>query len=496
MENAADASELVDKLPLEPEFCPPKLSQGKDEMNLAEFPISAIAERVDPDQKTLFFEDRIWDDSRGEMITRKLTVTASNQYGLPTALDDEVILGLVQLSKIQGFADRRVQFTRYQLIRLLGWRDDSQSYERIEQSLNRWVGVTLYYENAWRDKKNGSWVDEKFHLIDNVTLYDREKAAKARVRESDGGKQTALALSSFTWNDVLFRSFSAGNLKSLDFDFYKSLHSAIAKRLFRFLDKRFFHRARWEFNLKEVSWEHIGLSRNYDAANIKRKLRPAIKELETKGFLQPLSEAERFQRVKSGEWRVVFERSRPRRASQPVEPPAVSDSDSPLVRALMQRGVTDSTARETVASHDAERIQSQLEVFDWLVANNDPKVSRNPAGFLVMSIKGEYVAPKGFVTREELKRREDQAFERKRKAAEREAQLKAEAEAKERAKEGAIKSFWTSLSEEERSRLEREAITKASRIQRDLIARGGALADAARKSVLDSYALNVLQQAA
>ena len=50
------------------ELPPPKVIEGKDELNLAEFPLSAIADRLHPDQKTLTFEDRIWDESRGEMV--------------------------------------------------------------------------------------------------------------------------------------------------------------------------------------------------------------------------------------------------------------------------------------------------------------------------------------------------------------------------------------------------------------------------------------------
>jgi hypothetical protein len=53
--------------------------------------------------------------------------------------------------------------------------------------------------------------------------------------------------------------------------------------LYRFLDKRFFHRDRWEFDLKEFAWEHAGISRGYDVADLKRKLRPAIAELERRG---------------------------------------------------------------------------------------------------------------------------------------------------------------------------------------------------------------------
>jgi plasmid replication initiation protein len=150
-----------------------KTSDGRDELNLAEFPLCALAHRLRPDQKTLQFEDRVWDEQRGEMRTRQLTITGADAYGLPTALDDEVLLGLIQLSKQQNFAERRVAFTRYHLLQLLGWRNESKSYERLEASLHRWTGVTLSYRNAWWNKARGCWVDETFHVLDNVRLCHR-----------------------------------------------------------------------------------------------------------------------------------------------------------------------------------------------------------------------------------------------------------------------------------------------------------------------------------
>jgi len=85
------------------------------------------------------------------------------------------------------------------------------------------------------------------------------------------------------------------------------LDSAISKRLYRFLDKRFFHGPRWEFNLKELAWEKVGLARSYDVGNLKRKLRPAIGELERLGFLAKMPDGERFRKVACGDWRAVFE---------------------------------------------------------------------------------------------------------------------------------------------------------------------------------------------
>src|SRR5580658_9977937 len=150
-----------------------KVSEGKDEMNLAEFPLCALSRRPRSDQKTLRFEDRLFDKGKGEWITRQLTITSSDAYGLPTALDDEVLLGLIQLTRQRAFADRKVPFTRHELLRLLDWSDDSKNYRRLEESLNRWTGVTLYYQNAWWNRLRKCWVDEKFHVLDNVWLCHR-----------------------------------------------------------------------------------------------------------------------------------------------------------------------------------------------------------------------------------------------------------------------------------------------------------------------------------
>ena len=463
---------------------PLRIHDGKDELNLAEFPLCALADRLAPGQKTMVFEDRIWDANRAEMVTRKLTITGSDEYGLPTAHDDEVLLGLIQLSKLGGFADRRVNFTRYQLIRLLGWRDESKSYARIALSLNRWVGVTLYYDHAWRDRAEQRWVDEKFHVLDNVTLFDRDN------RRAGQGQGT-FQFSSFGWNDVLFRSFQAGNLKSLDFEFFKQLDSAIAKRLYRFLDKRFFHRPRYEFNLKELCWEHVGLSRNYDATDLKRKLRPGILELELAGFLDPLPEAERFRKVSCGDWRVVFAKASGKRG-EPKPAPVLEG----LAAALAERGVTASSARALCAEFPEERIRSQLEVFDWLVAQKDKRLARNPAGFLVSSIRSEYAPPRSFVSQAELAKRAAAAAERTRKAEARAQRVAEQEQQRIQARAQAVTSFWDSLSPEERGRLETEALAAAQPSQHRLLRQGGLIAQTTRQNLLEAYALHCLQAGA
>ena len=56
--------------------------EGRDELNLAEFPIASLSSRPDKARKTLQFEDRIWDKGLGRHVTRKLMITASDRYAL------------------------------------------------------------------------------------------------------------------------------------------------------------------------------------------------------------------------------------------------------------------------------------------------------------------------------------------------------------------------------------------------------------------------------
>lgn len=463
-----------------------QIGDAKDELNLAEFPLCTLTTRLRPGQKTLAFEDRLWDKSLGAQIIRHLTVTGSDAYGLPTALDDEVLLGLIQLTKLRGFAERRVLFTRYQLIHILGWRNDGSSYARLENSLNRWTGVTLYYDNAWWNKAARRWMSEKFHILDNVWLCHR-----AERRPAGGPVPDDRPVSAFVWNDIVFRSFQAGNLKSIDFEFYKSLDGAVTRRLYRFLDKRFFHRQRWEFDLKELAWEHIGLARSYDSASLKRRLRPAILELERKGYLRAMEDHERFRKVVCGNWRVLFAKSLSSRRNTHRETFTSREAGS-LVSALIERGVTPSTARETVRTHPPDRVRAQIQAFDWLAARRHPCIFRNPPGFLVSSIQRDFALPPGSSAPTHKMQTLSRTGNRGQQS---DGSVQNTEALKRQREEQAVADYLQSLSQEERSRLTQDALAHAPRLQRRLAQQEGRLGEAAIQAALFRHALHHLNAA-
>lgn len=445
----------------------------RDELNFAEFPLASLSTSLPKGQKTLEFTDEIFDKGKGGQVTRKLTITASDKYGLPTALDDEVLLGLIQLTTKAECGDRRVFFTRYELLKLLNWTDDTRNYSRISESLNRWLGVTLYYDKAWWSKAEQSWVSEGFHVLEQLTVLDNERRRK-RVKDGqlDGR-------SSFVWNEVVFNSFRVGYLKQLDFEFYKQLESAIAKRMYRFLDKRFYHRQRLEFDLRTFACEHIGLGKNYHTGELKRLLGPAIAELETHGFLQSLSSELRFIRRRRGEWTVVFVRASnvsTRRIEQEPE----------LVTALVERGVGLAAARKLVALVAETTVREKIALFDWLVAGKDSRVERNPAGFLYRSIAEDFPLPKDYaatVTPPVVKTRARSVPLQRQKASPLQEQS---------SDRDAIDRFWNALEIEEQARVERDLVANAPRFLRDAYREGeverGLLFQTVRQALIDGYA--------
>lgn len=442
-----------------PEDTPPVLRLGKDEMNLAEFPITLLTDRVPTGQKIIEYQDQIFDEKSSRTISRKLTISASEGYGLPTAVDDDVILGLIQITKMTNhFTSRKVEFSRLDLIRMLGWPDSGSSYKRLATSLKRWLGVSLVYENAWWDKRQQAWTTKGFHILDNFEVNDS--------RAGDG--QGDLFPSNILWNEAVFESFQAGYLKTIDYDMYMRLEHPTAKRLYRFLSKRMYHRPDWLFDLRDLAFEHIGLSRNYDgnAGKIKEKLQPALDELEAAGFLEPMGRDDRFQ--KDGrEWKIRLVS----RAKAQGLPDTTRDADRPsgLAAELAGRGVTDEVAMELARHKPAELIEQQIEVLDWLLEKQDKRVAKNPAGYLVESIRtpnGGYKVPKGFVSRAERERRAEAKREAERKAAE-DRRLKRAEEARQQERRQQADDHWSKLTPTEQAELEAQALAAASESTRD-----------------------------
>lgn len=425
--------------------------EGRDELNLAEFPLAAVSDRFLDGTKTVVFEDTVWDEEKRKRLPRKLTISGSDRFGLPTAKDDDVLLACVQLSSLADFQQREVHFSRYELLKLLRWPDETRYYRRLATSLRRWKGLTVYSDRAFYDKARRSWVNKDFGVFDNLFIYEREEL----------DRRQAPADSWLVWNEVVYNSFQAGYLKKLDWDLYLRLKDPVAKRLYRFLDKRFYHSDRLVMDLGELAFNKVRMSPNYNTAQAKRALMKGIRELEHLWELRPMPPEKRFEKVSRGQWEVVFAK---RKRKKP-RPETVAREPSELSYQLTKRGVGPAMAAELAEKHPTERVQTMIELFDW----HNAKGQERGAGFLVAGIRSAepYAHPKGFRTNAEAKRQQAQSrtAERKRTARQRRQQERKQSETA--AQDRPLEEFWNRLSDPERERYMSEALKRTDSTKRD-----------------------------
>jgi hypothetical protein len=130
---------------------------------------------------------------------------------------------------------------------------------------------------------------------------------------------------------------------------------------------------------------------------------------------------------------------------------------SPLERELIARGIAEHTAAQLVASYPPDRIESQIERFDWSKDKAPKSIAKSDGGFLAEAIRKNYPMPKGFESKADREERE--AEEKLRKQQEREEAARAKAA---RQREAALdrKAFerWDAMSPGERMETEVAAL--------------------------------------
>jgi hypothetical protein len=237
------------------------------------------------------------------------------------------------------------------------------------------------------------------------------------------------------------------------------LKSSTAKRMFRFMDKRFHHKPDWVFDLKELAHEHIGLGRHYEGpSHLKRNLTPAISELESVGFLEPLAENDRF--FKEGkDWKIRLLQKSAVHVNLTVTPDIAELP--PLVAELIKRGVSAKSSAELIRQHPSETIRAKIEVFDWLVEKQDKRIAKSPEGYLVKSICDDYKEPKGFISTAQRQKNEETRRAREQQSAAERRRLH-EAKDREKAERDAVATYWNALTPEQQTELQAVADAQAN----------------------------------
>lgn len=282
--------------------------QGRDELNLADFPISVLQHKQPTDnagQKldTVVYQATRYDTHIRQRVPQRVTLTTSSRYGLPTPSDEDVVLSLLCLGKrVDDFASTKVHFVPHDLFRIMRWSANARGYQRLRDVLRRLKALTIIYENAWWDGAGRRYEEELATGI--VAEYRIIHQSRGRTKNGE------VPPSWVEWTPRFHQSLVNGNLKALNLEQVFKLRLPTSRRMYRFLDKRFHGSGTVELDLMDFACGHIGLTEARNVATIKQRLAPAIEELEQIGFIEPTNGRQRYKKIRRGVWRIVFTRKR------------------------------------------------------------------------------------------------------------------------------------------------------------------------------------------
>lgn len=248
--------------------------RGKDEMNLAVLPIARLGRN---DRRTRIEYYGTFKESGKEQ--EKLVWIVEGAAGLPTEFAERVMVALLYIGSEQNFANRRMTFTVYRVLKVLGLAISNRNYRMVETALKQLTGVLITSDKAWIErseegKQKRVTTSRGFHIVDEYYLH---------YQEDDEEGQESFIL----WGARLWKSIQAGYLKLLDIDFYYSLENPIARRLYRLLDKMMAYDPAKPYQIDVFDLANkLGMASYEHAAHLRRPLKNAAQELVERGYLR------------------------------------------------------------------------------------------------------------------------------------------------------------------------------------------------------------------
>jgi hypothetical protein len=359
-------------------------SFGKDEMNLAEFPFALL--RRQGDKRTSFSYEGYVTGPDQKRHKQKWTVHGLSGMGLPNEYDERVMIALMAVSATEGFKSRKVPFSVYRLLRIMGLTDSTRDYDNIERSLDRLVGVTIFAEGSFWDNGAKAFMKQKsaFHIIERVWLAYKEE--DETIKEAEG------VHAYFVWSEDLWQSIQDGYIKNLNLSFYYALETPLARRLYRFLDKRLYQKQTFEIDVFELAGR-LGMATYKYPSQILEKLQPGVDELIRERFLARAGSKKvgKYTRL----W--VEKHGAPDTHSLSVLPAdAVEAEDFPaIVLDMMEFGVSQPIAEDLAKRFDDAYIQTKLAYLRRQLRRNRRSI-RNPSGWLRKAIEEDFTPPDSY----------------------------------------------------------------------------------------------------
>lgn len=333
------------------------VGSGYDELNLGRLALIS-------GQKTVPSTLRRWQKSILTPDGRPVVITCSvpDDQVVPHGLDNDFMVGLVNLCFEAGLPDGPFTVSAYGLLKASGFPDTAQYYRSLEESLVRLNKANYTIDEGWFVQGPHTWTTQSFAQV-NYLSYARSKT---------GVRGTSVITVQLA--PPIMDSLRAGYIKPLDLNFYRSLSQPLVRAVYRQLDALHFDESTADGLVRELSaplmaWgSRLGILSDR-ADNVARTLKPANDELLARHYI---AEIELTGRGRDKQVRYVF------------GPPPVGDYPE-LAELLRARGVKSGVAVR-LSTVFPDRIEESARRFDHYVKMTSKPVA-NPGGLLVAMVQ-------------------------------------------------------------------------------------------------------------
>jgi len=376
------------------------------EVNLLRSPFFALARK----NKILEIEYREI-NKRGDL--RVWNVSANPKYGYPGPFDRKVHKAIEQIIG-EILRERRkienpIPFSIYNLCNRMGVTNAGDNYQRIKKALERIRMTGIKSEGAFYHKGKKKWISAVFGLYDTV-IFRGEQLEDGSIAEIN-----LLYLS-----DIYLQSLNSRHTKPIDYNYWRSLESKIASRLYEILGIKFYgarnkkeNYLRFKYStlcqlLPVTPHEYISLA--------KQQLDPGNNELKETGFISKYDWSETSRK----DWLIYYwpgekakeeirraERAINNRIEEYLPGPKrgleiFSQEQKDLIDKLLEINVSKITAKDLIINYDQQLIEKWIEAIHYAKAEDK-------AAYLVKAIRENWQVPEGYLSKEEdIREREEQ----------------------------------------------------------------------------------------
>ncbi|MHC4457764.1 MAG: hypothetical protein ACYS0I_11905 [Planctomycetota bacterium] len=392
------------------------LTTIKTDVNLSRLPLFALTRqglKTNIVREWIFTETR--ENERVELIWR---IMATPQYGYPSPFAKKVHRAVEYLLTINGLpAPEYLDFSLYEITNVLDLPDSGNMLNNVQNALKSITATTIESKGIYCYLENGQkrFINKLLHLYETVifigeTLPDGTMADRNRIY----------------FNEWYLKTLNSGYIKPLDFPYWNSLRSDIARRLYEYLSFVSFATKCKPFSIKyHRLCELLPITSQRYLSAAKRNLSPAHQELMNTGFLKKVvwrksktdpktwiivyhfgmrakSELQRgfnddtyrpaILAVETAEIEEIEELIEPEGEEHQVKPkrkraPEKKDL-SPIAQELIDRGITESVAIDFADSFPEEHIRDKIEMHDVNKATG--MLTQNAAGWLREAITRDF----------------------------------------------------------------------------------------------------------